>query len=121
MILGPAIFFAKVALFLLYWRVFSIHSTMRWAIYVGCIYAFFLYWSNLVVTSVYCAPAVNEPWTVAVGVKCKPASVFGVIQGTLNVVLDLYLLFLPIPVVMRLQMAPKKRVGIVAVFMTGIL
>ena len=43
------------------------------------------------------------------------------IQGIFNVVSDFYLLILPIPVVWQLQMPSKRKIGVCAIFMTGIL
>ena len=94
---------------------------MRWLIYGGFVYSFCLYWANIPVTSIFCAPAPGQPWSIAVGLKCKPAAVFGVIQGTLNVALDIYILLLPVHVVLNLQLPMHKKLGVLAVFMTGVL
>lgn len=38
-----------------------------------------------------------------------------------NLVSDIYLLALPLPLVLKLQLSNKKKTGLVAIFMTGIL
>ena len=42
-------------------------------------------------------------------------------QSCVNLVLDLYILILPIVAVVKLQMAPRRKIGIILIFMTGLL
>lgn len=42
-------------------------------------------------------------------------------NAVVNVIEDIYLLLLPLPMVMKLQLSRKRRVRLIAVFMTGIL
>ena len=42
-------------------------------------------------------------------------------QSCVNLVLDLYILILPIVAVAKLQMAQRRKVGIILIFMTGLL
>ena len=45
--------------------------------------------------------------------------VVGVVQGPLNVLEDLYIFILPIPTVLGLKLANRKKIGLILVFMTG--
>ena len=47
--------------------------------------------------------------------------ILSLVQGPLNVVLDLYVFVVPIPVVIRLQMSLRRRFAILSIFFTGIL
>ena len=120
--MGPSIFFAKASLLLLYLRIFGPKQSTRYAIYIGLVFAFRLYWINIPITAYYCAPSVGRSWSIiGIGLKCKKTLILGLLQGPLNVVLDLFIFILPIPVVMRLQMSSRRRFAVLSVFLTGIL
>ena len=122
MLLGPSAFFAKVSLLLLYLRIFGPRKSTRYAIYAGLAFAVPLYSVNIPIEAYYCAPSAGKGWTVSeIGPKCWNSIVLGLVQGPLNVVLDLFLFVLPIPVVMGLQMSLGRRMAVLAVFFTGLL
>ena len=123
MVLGPGAFFAKIALLLLYLRLFGLKTAVRYTIYFGLIFAVCLYWINIPFLAYYCAPAPGKKWDLQDLdlSKCGKSRILGVVQGSLNVVLDLFIFILPIPVVMSLQMNARKRVAVLTVFLTGVL
>ena len=45
----------------------------------------------------------------------------GITQGAINVASDFSIFCLPIPVVWKLQLPRKKKVGVLMIFMTGLL
>ena len=121
--MGLAMFFAKASLLLLYLRIFSLKKPVRYWIYFGLIFTFCLYSVNIPFEAYYCAPSPSGSWgdMFSIGPKCYHSIILGLVQGSLSVALDLFLLILPMPVVMTLQMSSKKRVGALAVLMTGVL
>lgn len=46
---------------------------------------------------------------------------YGVVQGIFGLVTDFYLLFIPVPAVLSLQLPTRKKIGVIAIFMTGFL
>lgn len=121
-ILGPALFCAKLSLLLLYRRVFGVKNWLKWCIYFGIIFIFFVYWTWVVIEAVYCTPPPGKSWTVQnIGAKCLPTIVGGVVQGALNMVVDVSIFVLPIPTVLSLKLPPSKKFGLLLVFMTGLL
>ena len=40
-------------------------------------------------------------------------------QGAINVASDIYIFCLPMPVVWKLQLPPRKKIGVLAIFKTG--
>ena len=121
-LLGPSIFFAKSSLLFLYLRIFGSKKTARYAINFCLVFSFCLYFANIPVETAYCAPSAGKGWTLSeIGPKCPNTLYLGVVQGPLNVLVDLYIFVLPIPIVMGLQMSKRKRVGVLAVFFTGLL
>ena len=43
------------------------------------------------------------------------------VQAGINIFSDFYLLFIPVPVIWKLQLSIPRKIGIIAIFMTGIL
>ena len=122
MVYGPVIFFAKLSLFLLYLRLFLPNQWTRILIYFGILATLLLYTATTVAFGVLCIPRPGESWVESgFSPRCRSSFVLTYIQGIFNVVSDLYLLILPIPVVWQLQMPSKKKIGVCAIFMTGIL
>ena len=122
MLLGPTLFFAKGAIFLLYLRIFTINRKMKYSIWFGMAFTFVLYWINIPFESWYCAPRAGDPWGLeTVGKTCADNIMFGLVQGVLSVALDLYIFILPVPIVLNLQMSMKRRISVLGVFATAIL
>lgn len=121
-LLGPSIFFAKISIFLLYLRIFTIKKQLRYAIYAGMVFTFCLYWINIGLESHFCAPRPGRNWdTAEIAPRCTKTVIWGLIQGVLVVVLDIYIFILPVPTIIRLKLPLKKRLGVLAVFMTAAL
>ena len=122
MLLGPTLFFAKGAIFLLYLRIFTVKRNMRYSIWFGLAFTFVLYWINIPFESWYCAPRAGDPWDLeTIGKTCPHNIIFGLVQGVLSVALDLYIFIIPIPVVLQLQMSMKRRLSVIGVFATAFL
>lgn len=115
-------FFAKSSLMLLYLRLFGLSRGFRYTIYVGLVVTFCVCLVGLPVTAYYCAPSPGQEWSVqTIGASCQKSILPGVVQGALNVVLDLFIISLPVPVILGLHMSPRRRIAVLAVFLTGIL
>jgi len=122
MLYGPAIFFAKLSLLLLYLRIFSPDRWTRYLIYLGIISSFALYLATSITFGALCLPRGSETWAAALySARCKSTTNMTYIQGIFNVVSDFYILFIPIPVVLKLHLPMQKKIGVVAIFMTGLL
>ena len=121
-ILGPMMFLAKSSLLLLYLRVFGLEKAVRYTIYFALAFMFVLYWVSIPVTGYYCAPSPGNGWSIgSVGKRCNKATIVGLFQGPLNVAFDLFIISLPVPIVLRLQLSFRNRVAVLVLFLTGIL
>ena len=122
LVYGPTIFFAKLSLLLLYLRIFSPNQLTRYLIYFGIAVNFLVYTATTVAFGYMCIPRPSQTWLEgSTTAMCKSSSIMNYIQGIFNVVSDFYILTLPIPVVWRLQMPQAKKVGVMVIFMTGLL
>ena len=114
--------FAKAALFLLYYQVFSLDHWTKIAIYIGIIFTSLFYLATGVTNLVLCVPWRNESWTSTPYVeRCYRAEVMGDIQGVFGLVSDLYIFVLPLPILYTLHMSFKKKIAVTAVFLTGLM
>ena len=106
---NPAMLLTKLSLFLVYHRLFSSARNTRWLIYLG-----------IGVNTIFYA--VTFALTVRFSYRnVKLAQALAISQASFNTSSDIYLLCLPIPVISKLQLSRKKKLGIIAVFMTGVL
>lgn len=56
----------------------------------------------------------------ALGAKCYDPSIFYYVYSSLNVVTDILLVVIPIPILLKLQLPPKVKIGLVVMFAGGI-
>ncbi len=111
----------KLTFYLVYFQVFRPFVWMRNSIYIGAAVttSFYvateIYWIVSITpkrgqnfTSVAVSPAEYKSLHLSVPIAC-------VGLGT-----DLYLLVLPIAAVMQLQLPPRRKVGIILIFLTGL-
>lgn len=114
-------FFAKLSLFMLYYRLFEPQKVIRHAIFFGITISFIVFFGHMTVYGILCAPEVGHPWDLTVAEKCSRSLVIEFVLGVANLALDTFLLILPIPVILPLRLSVKKRIGVLAIFMVGLL
>lgn len=119
MIFGPAVFAGRAALLLLYYRIFSPSSSFRWKIYVALAIAFGSSMAMVPVGAVLCSPP-NGDWTVH-NPNCSKSFYYALVQGTIGLMVNLYAFYLPIPMVLKLQIPSRRKVGVLAIFATGLM
>ena len=115
-------FFAKLALLLLYYRMFSPNRWTKIAIYLGITINGLFYLTSSTAILILCIPRRGEAfglWTYEM--RCSRARSIGDVQGIFGLVSDLYTFILPLPVLCKLQISFKKKVGIIAIFLTGMM
>lgn len=114
----------KLSIILLYIRVFSTaNTTFRRSIYAGFIFTVSLCVTFIVVILAACQP-MEFFWTQYDGISegtCINISSFFVAFSIFNVSLDVFLLILPIPMVLKLHMSVRKKLIVCALMMLGIL
>ena len=118
----PTIFITKLSILLLFLRIFVPSGKNRtyWIIQGVILFNFLFYLANLPVEIWPCVPR-SKLWTPTEPGHCiKNEEVF-VAGGTINVVSDFTILLLPIVEVWRLHMSTQRKIGVSAVFATGLL
>ncbi|KAL4930914.1 uncharacterized protein BDV17DRAFT_28163 [Aspergillus undulatus] len=119
-LLSPAMFFAKSSIFLLYQQIFTAEKRMKYAILLGLLSTFIIYWPYIALLSIYCAPHAGQSWTdlTSNGMPQRMLP-WSIAQGALSVILDLYIFILPLPRLWKIQQPMWKRLQIMAVFSTA--
>ncbi len=119
---GPVTSFIKFALFLLILRLFSSLRWLRILVHLGATFNILLYFSASIALIVLGSPRHGKNYLEVLegpaGAHCKTLVI---VQGVVNVASDFYLLVVPLPAVWNLKLPLKKRVGILAIFGTGLL
>ena len=118
---GPIAFCAKLSLFLLYYRLFSLHRWMRYLVYLGIGSSAAMYTAGTIVYGYLCLPRPGQSWIEAgLSSRCHQQFIMiGYVRGPFNLLSDLYLLSLPLPAVWQLHMPLQKKLGLAGIFLTG--
>ena len=95
---------------------------MRSLIFLGIGVTGLFYFTNIIVFASLCAPRRGETYVQAsASLECKRSVTYSLFTASFNIVTDFYMLFLPIPAVLGLQMPGKRKIGVLAIFGTGLL
>ena len=114
--------FAKIALFLLYYRIFASSRAATIAICLGILLCSCYYISAAIVLLVLCVPRSHDSWISPRSIaRCRPTTRLGIPGGVFNLVSDLYIFVLPLPLLLKLQMPLRRKIGITALFLTGLM
>jgi hypothetical protein len=112
-----------LSLFLLYLRLFGKNLRARYLNFFGIAVSFVVYTATTFAFGYLCVRRLSETWLESQqSDRCLEDTVpLYYIQGILCLVSDLYISFLPVPLVWRLQMPLGKRIGVLAIFATSVL
>ena len=67
-----------------------------------------------------CAPRRGESFAdLTVAERCSHETTWAVVQGASDVVLDFFIIYLPIPMLWKLNMGFQRKIGVMAIFLTG--
>lgn len=117
---SPFIWMIKLSMFLMYLQLFGSRRYFRHLVWAGLLLSGLYYFSTTVASVVLCAPRGKETYIMSYATpRCQKSINLLIVTGVFNIMSDLYLLLLPIRETMRLHNSLRKRIGVLAVFMTG--
>ena len=108
-----------MAVFTLYLRLFGTVRWMRIACWIGIILTAPFFLQMVPVCGVYLFPHGNEGWDLRLGAKGSKLQTPSLILGTFNVVSDIYVFILPLPILYGLNLSLRKRIGLIGVFVVS--
>jgi len=113
----------KLTLFLLFLELFGIIRWLKWLVWSGVVVSGLFYLATMVVYIGLCAPHHGQSqldYLAAISApKCESQSL-SIVMGAFNMLSDFYILCIPLPAVWSLQMPRRRKIGISAIFLTGI-
>ena len=112
-----SMFFTKLSILFLYYRLFGKNRNLRYALYIGFAFLTIFYAAYMavqVVSTIRCAKPTGGDSAV-----CGNEYTITVTQSVINICTDFYVLVLPVPCVLKLQITTRQKVGILAIFATG--
>lgn len=119
---GPFVWFIKLSLLQLYLFLFERLEWMKRLAWIAILVTGLFYFSITIAKIALCAPRGSETYIMAFSTRrCNNTKVLGVVTGVFNIVSDLYLLILPVPAVLKLQVSDRDKFRSLTAFMTGIM
>lgn len=117
-----AFFTSRLPFLLLYLRLFGSDKMTRYGVYIGGIAVSLVYLVYIPLIPIFCAPGPGRNWgSPEVFAKCTRIIPYALVYGVGNIVLDLYILLLPMPMIWRLKLPFEKKLGVSVLFTTGAL
>ena len=119
-VVTPALGLIKCSLFIQYYLLFRLLGWVRISVWIGATISVIFYVAVTIIAFV-----LNSPWPGESLLEDILSwhhhlfTQFSVPTGVIGMLVDLYLLILPIPAVLDMQMSTAKKLGVLTVFMTG--
>ena len=118
--IGSTLFFSKTSLLLLFYRIFSPDKIFRYKLYGAFAFIGLTTLTQIPMYLAICLPSKHGSWAEA-NTNCHKTSVYTYVQGPAAIVFDLFLIYLPTSVIVHLHMPLRRKIGISAIFATGML
>ncbi|MCJ1475064.1 hypothetical protein MMC13_003724 [Lambiella insularis] len=114
-----ALLFTKVSFFLMYLDIFGPMQWMRVSASLGAFINSAFYLAILIANLIFSTPRPGQTWAAA-AVNEQGSLALSIPQAVGGLVIDLYILLLPIIAVSHLQLPPRKKIGVILIFMSGL-
>lgn len=113
---------AKFSLLLLYLRIFYSNVKLRYCIYVSMGWLSLFYFAAFIALAILIIPRPGQSLQAAArSANAAKSTQLVIVQGAVGVASDFLIFCLPVPVLWKLQLPLKKRLGVIAMFTTGLL
>lgn len=114
--------FFKLTLLALILRLFSPIRWARWLIWGGIAATTIVYTALSIFILSNCVPRKGQTWsyTTYYGTCTMAQERNSIVNGVFGLISDLYILAIPLWLVSRLSLPPKRKLGVMGVFLTGL-
>ena len=114
------VFFAKISILLLYLRIFTYRNIFKYTVWVVAFIVFAQSVIGVFMNAFICKPAraAWQLWSFPNASCLGPWAVNKPI-GMSNLITDMFIFVLPIPIILRLQMSPKQKSAVIVIFLLG--
>lgn len=123
MLYGPTMFFIKASVLLLYRKLFYPDRCMRIFVHIGIGYLLITNGVPTIIFGALCAPRNEESHLIRYrSPQCTDTILnLSTAIAVCNLIADLYLHILPLPIIWKLQISAKKRYALIGLFTSGFL
>ncbi|KAI0909944.1 hypothetical protein F4823DRAFT_592131 [Ustulina deusta] len=111
--------YIKLGFLFFYRRIFSPDATAKVLVNGGIVVSSLVGLGLFIGIVFFCLP-IGKAWNNALSGHCANPVVLAWLSGAWNALVDIYVLILPIPFIWKLNMAPKRKRRLIAVFGVGI-
>ena len=116
-----SLLFTKLTFFLLYYEVFRPLRWLRISVYIGATLTCAFYGATFITQAVIIVPKPGETWLEHSLAPDNRDNVLSVPLAAVGLAIDIVLLVMPIVAVTGLQLRTKRKIGVIFIFMFGIL
>lgn len=107
----------RLSILLLYLEIFRF-TNFRWAV-IGTSVVVFLWWAACIITiCALCQPTAFN-WDRTLNGTCGDIGVVYMFTAAWNMALDIWVVFLPLPLIWKLQLSASKKASLTASFALG--
>jgi hypothetical protein len=117
---GVVLGLIKTSIMLFYMRIFGSKKSFRIGVFVTMVIVWMWSASVILETFLLCRPLAYN-WDTTIKGSCGQRNATYVVAGTLNLITDLMVMVLPLPLIYKLQLNVAKKVALVSVFCIGLL
>lgn len=111
---------AKASMLLFYTRLFGISRPFRYTCYT--LMALVTgYCTAMILANIFQCRPIHAGWDFFYPGHCASLQNITVATGVLNILSDVAIVIVPIPVILKLQLRPAKMFGLLAIFSSGVL
>lgn len=108
---------AKLSVLLQYVRIFTTRNIKRICYIQMVIIIIYGLWA--VLSSIFICIPIASFWDFTIKGKCLPKGPMWFLNAGINIVTDIIIVFTPAPLIHRLQLSRKQKIGLYMVFMVG--
>ncbi|KAI1130988.1 hypothetical protein F5Y10DRAFT_234394 [Nemania abortiva] len=119
-----SLFFSKTATLLVFRQIFSVSRSTNIAIWIGIAFDFVIYATSLILVTYWATPRPGQSWDRLIngaGSTAQYVIYVAIGQGAASILLDTYMFILPLPIIARLNLSPRRKWKIGAVFLVAFL
>ncbi|MCJ1312836.1 hypothetical protein MMC25_006512 [Agyrium rufum] len=119
-IVQPTLICVKLTFFFLYLHIFRVNQALRVCIIGGAVITTLFYTGFFIAQMVFLTPSPNETWLVHFSRPFTSGTDETEIPlGAFGVVIDFYILLLPVAAIIPLQLPRVRKIGVLIIFLTG--
>ncbi|RYP80359.1 hypothetical protein DL769_002508 [Monosporascus sp. CRB-8-3] len=113
--------FTKLTLLALYLRIFKPAAWACSAIWIGIVITILFYIATFIGYLGLCVRIGAPVWSSMQNIRCANNNLMiSKAQGWYGLISDVYILTIPLSLVSRLKLNPRRKLGVIAVFLTGL-